>query len=200
MDTNPEQTDGIDVNTNTARVVEQKKTTPVYQIGAALRDGREAQGLTVEQVADRLCFTPQRVREIENNEFIQTTPAKAYARGYVRAYAKLVKLDIDAILAEFDKIEFPEEKHKRSPQLVIKREQGLSNHTARKFGIGIAAMVMLLVGFWWRSAHDATVATESVPIQAELPLQSAPQQTSSVSQQQAQAPQQTEAVTITPTT
>ncbi len=69
--------------------------------GAELRAAREAAGMSEEQAADALRLAVTVVRAVESNAF-QALPAPAYARGYVRAYARLLGLDADALLCGQD--------------------------------------------------------------------------------------------------
>lgn len=68
-------------------------------LGAILRTAREAAGMSEQQVGDTLRLPASVVRTLEANGF-QTLPAPAYARGYVRAYARLLELDAEALLYE----------------------------------------------------------------------------------------------------
>lgn len=67
---------------------QQHASTP----GAALAAAREALGLTVEQVADQLKLAPRQVLAIEQGDFA-ALPNRAVTRGFIRAYAKAVRLD-----------------------------------------------------------------------------------------------------------
>ncbi|WP_028104436.1 helix-turn-helix domain-containing protein [Pseudoduganella violaceinigra] len=66
--------------------------------GAALVAAREAMGLSVEQVADQLKLAPRQVLAIEQGN-IDALPNRAVARGFIRAYAKAVRLDPAPLVA-----------------------------------------------------------------------------------------------------
>jgi len=66
--------------------------------GAKLAAGRVALGWTVEQVAAQLKLAPRQIIALEKDDY-PALPEAAIVKGFTRAYAKLVKLDPDPILA-----------------------------------------------------------------------------------------------------
>lgn len=66
-------------------------------LGQALQAGREARGLSREEVAKALRLSISTVRRLENEDW-ETMPAPVFVRGYVSSYARLVGLDADALL------------------------------------------------------------------------------------------------------
>ncbi len=69
--------------------------------GESLRKAREDKGWEVAEVASQLNLTPQRLGQIEAGAFDQL-PGHTFARGYIRAYAKLLGLDQARLVLEFD--------------------------------------------------------------------------------------------------
>jgi cytoskeleton protein RodZ len=65
--------------------------------GALLRSAREAGGLTVDAVAQQLKLAPRQVRAIEEGDFIHL-PGRTFVRGFIRNYARLVRLDAESVL------------------------------------------------------------------------------------------------------
>ena len=69
--------------------------------GLRLTSAREKLGLSVQDVAHYLNLTPDIIRALEQGEYAQL-PGKTFAHGYLRAYAKLLKLDDQAfVVADF---------------------------------------------------------------------------------------------------
>jgi cytoskeleton protein RodZ len=66
--------------------------------GAQLAAQREAMGLSVEQIADQLKLAPRQVVALEADDY-DSLPNMAVTRGFVRAYAKVVKLDAAPLVA-----------------------------------------------------------------------------------------------------
>lgn len=71
---------------------------PLRSIGQTLREARESQGLSVEEVATRLRLMQRQVDAIESDDFA-SLGQPVFARGFVRNYAKLLELPHDALLA-----------------------------------------------------------------------------------------------------
>lgn len=70
--------------------------------GRALREAREARGLTVFEVAQSLKFSPRQVEAIEADDFDGLPAGATFIRGFVRSYARLLKLDPAPLLASVD--------------------------------------------------------------------------------------------------
>ncbi|SNS59203.1 cytoskeleton protein RodZ [Noviherbaspirillum humi] len=71
-------------------------------IGEQLSRQRQELGWTVEQVASQLYLAPKQVVAIEANDFA-ALPTMAVTRGFIRAYAKLVRLDPAQLMAALPK-------------------------------------------------------------------------------------------------
>ncbi len=69
--------------------------------GETLRKGRENKNWSLADVAGQLNLTSQRLGQLEAGQFDQL-PGHTFARGYVRAYAKLLGMDQSLIVQEFD--------------------------------------------------------------------------------------------------
>lgn len=69
--------------------------------GKHLQEARRNAGLSTESVAESLRLDPRFVvaLEEENNEVL---PAPTYTRGYIRAYAQLVRCDADELIARYN--------------------------------------------------------------------------------------------------
>lgn len=67
--------------------------------GARLAAYREERGWTVEQVASQLNLAPRQIVAIEQDDY-PSLPGMPIVRGFVRAYAKLLKIDPAPLLAE----------------------------------------------------------------------------------------------------
>lgn len=81
-------------------------------VGQVLRDTREAQGITLEEVAGRLRLMQRQVEAMETDDF-ESLGQPVFARGFVRNYARLLGLEPEALLARMEGA--PEEKPAVSP-------------------------------------------------------------------------------------
>lgn len=70
------------------------------EIGAALAREREAQRMSVEDVSARLKVAATKLRAIESGD-LQAVPDVTFAKGVMRAYARMLHVDIDPLLARF---------------------------------------------------------------------------------------------------
>jgi cytoskeleton protein RodZ len=81
---------------------EEQPATPDVQHhgvpGKALAAQREAMGWTVEQVADQLKLAVRQVVALEAGDYA-SLPSAAVVRGFVRAYAKILKMDAAPLVA-----------------------------------------------------------------------------------------------------
>ncbi|MCK6374620.1 MAG: DUF4115 domain-containing protein [Zoogloea sp.] len=66
--------------------------------GETLRRQREALGLSVSEVANSLKLNPRQVEALESGRFDQL-PGTAFTRGFLRNYARLLKIDPAPLLA-----------------------------------------------------------------------------------------------------
>lgn len=66
-----------------------------------LSNERVKRGLSLQEVADRLKLSRKQLEAIENDEY-DKLPGPAFARGFVRNYAKLLGLDVALLNASLD--------------------------------------------------------------------------------------------------
>ncbi|MDH0748451.1 helix-turn-helix domain-containing protein [Pseudomonas sp. GD03842] len=78
-------------------VVAATRTNP----GETLRQARESKNWSLPDVALRLNLTVTSLGYVESGDF-DKLPGHTFARGYIRAYAKLMGLDQTALVSQFD--------------------------------------------------------------------------------------------------
>ncbi|MGK5045389.1 helix-turn-helix domain-containing protein [Janthinobacterium sp. GB4P2] len=86
------------MNSEWAETPQQQPQGNLALAGAQLKAQREALGWPVEQVADQLKLAPRQVIALEAGD-MAALPNVAVVRGFVRAYAKVVKLDAAPLVA-----------------------------------------------------------------------------------------------------
>ncbi|MER2178839.1 MAG: RodZ domain-containing protein [Stenotrophomonas maltophilia] len=122
--------------------------------GARLRQAREAAGLTLEAVGQRLHMPVQVVKSLEDEQW-QRLGAPVFVRGQLRSYARLLKVDIGEIL---------EQAHIGPivpPQLVSHTHTPRARRIAESLGrrvlyVGITAVLAVPVWFATRGHFDGT--------------------------------------------
>lgn len=119
--------------------------------GAMLQAAREARGLSPLDVSQRLNWLPEYVALIERDEF-ERLRRPAFARGYLRAYARMLGLDETIVLAGYDEVRPAPAKPSakaRSPRPLPLQRTGVGI----MFGLGVLALLVL--GLWWAQAGQA---------------------------------------------
>jgi cytoskeletal protein RodZ len=130
-----------------------------------LRQARQAQNLTLQQVADITKIRTDYLRSLEEGKY-DGFSAPVYLRGFVRSYATLLKLDAARILEELDAELRHTKRHAEPLSLTGQRRSvldwvmlRLSRLDWRRAGIGLGGLVVLagLVTAWvaWRQARTS---------------------------------------------
>jgi cytoskeleton protein RodZ len=74
------------------------RETPPGMAGALLRAARESSGMTIDAVAQHLKLAPRQVKAIEEGNY-KELPGRTFIRGFVRNYARLVRLDPERVVS-----------------------------------------------------------------------------------------------------
>jgi len=139
------------INTKEA-TAESTQTTP----GQQLKKGREALGLTQQQVADRLHLRLGNIQDIETDTH-KASVSITFTKGYVRIYAKLLGMPVDPLLEAFDILHQGE---KQPAKL-----QSFSQRVAKQANDDRWMMVTYLIVFlviaslviWWYQQSDKSI-------------------------------------------
>lgn len=133
--------------------------------GETLRVAREGKNLTLQTVAQQLNLSERSLARIEAGDFSQL-PGHTFARGYVRAYAKLLGLDQARLVQEFDQHTGTSAAGASVNSLGhIDEPVRLSRNMVRFF---LFALVLLLIGgayYWWQ---DQQRVSDSAPAVSAL--------------------------------
>lgn len=163
--------------------------------GAQLAAQRQAKGWSVEHAAGQLKFATRQVIALEADNYA-VLPGPVIVRGFVRAYAKLLGLDANALVASL-----PQEGPVRNEPIVPQRtlstpfsESPLPLGNRSKLSPGLIAggiLVLVLVGAlvavhetdmfddvpqlaWLKSGSKTAAAPEEPPAQAQAETQDLP--------------------------
>jgi len=126
--------------------------------GETLRIAREEKGWPLSAVAQQLNLTERSLARIEAGDFSQL-PGHTFARGYVRAYAKLLGLDQNRLVQEFDLHTGTNASGSNVNSLGRIEEPGrLSRSFMRFFGFALLLLLAAVAWYWWqeRMAREAT--------------------------------------------
>ena len=140
--------------------------------GETLRIARESKNLSLQSVAQQLNLSERSLARIEAGDFSQL-PGHTFARGYVRAYAKVLGLDQNRLVQEFDQHTGTTAAGSNVNSLGhIDQPVRLSRNMIRFF---MFALVLLLVGggfYWWQNQQPvvesgpAVTALERIEVEA----------------------------------
>ncbi len=143
--------------------------------GTELRKAREAQGLLLEEAANKLFLSRQRLIDIENDDFSRIS-SLIYARGYLRAYAKLVGVSETDILKKFGQLELQDQRE-HADLSVIAKSRGKSVSKQRRYvrwiNIIIIGLLILMVVLWWQGKRHTSneVSNNNMVQQVVIPSQ-----------------------------
>jgi cytoskeleton protein RodZ len=149
--------------------------TEVTGVGRELAAAREARGLALADVAQQLKFAPRQLEALEQERF-DALPGATFARGMVRSYARLLKLDPEPLVERVaSRFEVPD-----SNRLAARYHQPVpfsdSARSSTFVYLGISAGVLALVGavaFGW---HQERTAAVKPPAKAATVAGSAPRE------------------------
>ena len=136
-------------------------TTP----GSLLKAARESQGMSEREAADRLNLMPDYVGILERDDY-QALRSPTFARGYVKAYGRLLGLDEPYLLSVYDELK------DASPKGKVKRIETRPlqlQHTGLGVVIGLGVLLLLFAGLWWwrgdGSQPSLSVANDEAQLQ-----------------------------------
>lgn len=151
--------------------------TELIGVGAELRQAREASGLAIDDVAQQLKFAPRQIESLENERF-DRLPGPTIARGMVRNYARLLKIDpeplIERMAPRVEKAPDPGQIAARFRQPVPFSDAGKrSTLIYAGFSIGLLALVGA-VAFGWQKDRAAPEFVAPAQPQREPSVPAAP--------------------------
>lgn len=144
--------------------------------GALLRATREAQGLAVSDIANRLRMGAKQVAALESGDF-SSLPTGTFLRGFVRNYAKTLNLAPDEVLAKLESDHASARPLKATP-VVVPAQQNIKvpvpggELATPKARVAIAGLVVCLlfaaVWYWWEYVrpHRAEGGRAVTPVAA----------------------------------
>lgn len=124
-------------------------TTTVQGFGAALMQARKKRVMSIEDAAAELNILKRHVEALENENYA-ALPQYAFARGFVGNYAKLLGLDSDEIMRQFE-AGYPSDLRADSPQNIKAPVQPMGTlHRGRgqmKVNFGLIAGILAVLVF-----------------------------------------------------
>lgn len=147
---------------------------PAITVGARLKATREAQGLGLGEVADRLKLSIRQLEAIESDHF-SALPGTTFVRGFVRNYARFLGIDPEPLMQDLE-AQFPS-----SVREVANLTKGETSHPVekkqaefeptvvrtnhRRAWLGLALVGVVVAGLvWWmvdgRNQHEEAASDQ----------------------------------------
>jgi cytoskeleton protein RodZ len=151
----------------------QNHSTQHYsRCGGVLKLEREKQGLSVQDICSRLKLSPKQIAALEADHF-DKLPEPTIIRGFIRNYAKLLKLDSTPLLEAYDTLS-----PKALPQLMTveptkhrsiigENKPSLKNYFLMAIGLFVAAGIWFLFHTYVQKPNPSQPTTQKVlPVEA----------------------------------
>ncbi|MGC7589091.1 RodZ domain-containing protein [Bisgaard Taxon 46] len=149
---------------------------PEITLGDKFRQAREAQNLSIEDVSKQIALRPSILQHIEDNEFVHKAIPATFMKGYVKNYAKFLKLPETVWLG----VNFGDDlvndlgKNARATRAV-------NQYSSHNRWIGWLSLIVILVVagmtglWWWESYQQSNVERDNlVQTYVETSTQSSP--------------------------
>lgn len=115
--------------------------------GSAMRSSREEQNLTVQEIATRLRLSVKQIEALEADNF-SALPEPTIVRGFIRNYAKQLKIDAEPLLQAYSAMAPSSEPH----EMIVKPSANMKMTSYKKPNKGLYAFggvaVLLGLGIW----------------------------------------------------
>lgn len=145
---------------NTPKTIQEaQNNAQEITIGDKFRLAREALNLSLEAVSQAISLRPSILQDIENNRFIHRSTPATFVRGYVRSYAKFLKIADSEWL---NVIDFGDEQQNDLGKNA-RATSSVNQYSSHNRWVGyLTALVVLVVlgmtGMWWWESHQQSNA------------------------------------------
>ncbi len=130
-----------------------KATEEATTVGMYLKYTRLNQKKTLDAVSKALCIRKIYIKAIEDSDFKELPPVP-YGTGFVRSYAEYLGLNSDRIVQCYKEESQP---HKEDhPVKIVKRHTALTIPNKKQILIGIAAILLIYLGWVFISFKSST--------------------------------------------
>jgi len=121
--------------------------------GAQLAVVRKAKGYTVEYIANKLHLRISLVDALEADNY-EKMPSAVFVQGYLRAYAKLVDLNPEPLLATYKRNYMTERQHEKAALWQSRRDTNSAERAIRWLTTVFGLAVLIAVAIWWHKSSD----------------------------------------------
>lgn len=127
--------------------------------GSRLRQARQQQGLSEEEVARRLHMSVTFVRAIEADDY-ERLPEAAFIKGYMRNYARLVHVPADEVANLFQQMIEEDDRGAAEDSAAQTASRPDADGGSRKLIWVLPVLILLAIGWWLSGDRDPEVREE----------------------------------------
>ncbi|PKM30594.1 MAG: hypothetical protein CVV07_05015 [Gammaproteobacteria bacterium HGW-Gammaproteobacteria-11] len=142
--------------------IDKEPIHPPVNPGKDLRAGREQRGLSVADAAASLRLPVKTLEHIEAGRF-EALPGNTFSRGYVRSYARLLGLDANRLVVQFDQFVGAEEREGKVGAIdTLNKPVRRGLHFTRLGSLLVVLAVIASGVLWWHESRMAQPVLERV--------------------------------------
>lgn len=158
--------------------------------GERLQAARIQQGLSLEDVANRMHLSVNILEAIEENDFEEIT-APIFVKGYLRAYARIVTIDEDEMIEQYNGFYSGEDPPISSTSNTIPELSVADARIKWTTYLVIAVLLVLLAAWWWnrQSTDDDPISLDTNATDQQLAEQADVAGSSTIEAASEQAPE-----------
>jgi cytoskeleton protein RodZ len=137
--------------------------------GERLAVARREQQIAVIEIAKELHLDEYKVRALERNDF-DVIGAPVFAKGHLRKYAQLVKVDAADVMADYYQLN----RSTGAPPVISIRPKPRQVMSPGPWAAVIILILVAATAYWWFAAREATTGRPVTGEIAPLPQESLP--------------------------
>ena len=163
------------VSVPTSELVSSVKTP-----GQLLREARLIANQTDAEIASRLYLSRGIIRALEEDDYAKL-PGLSFARGYLRAYARIVGISEPTIMSAFTALKITKNQTPTTafPMTHIKKQVTANDKSVRWITYLIITVLASLMVIWWRNHDDKIEDVTAVPLSPTVDVSPVPSSTNS---------------------
>lgn len=150
--------------------------------GQVLRAEREALGVTTRDVAETLNLSITMVEAIEADDY-ERMPAPVFARGYIRAYARLLSLEPEPLVARYPQDTGVVDGNGATRRSAVELLRQNARLAASVGGLVLLLLLVLLAVWLWPDSESAAEAASEPEVEAPAALPEAANTAADMSEQ-----------------
>ena len=130
------------------------------EFGDRFRAAREAAGLSTAEVAEELRLAEDIIKALENSQ-LDSLPAPTFTQGYIRSYAKMLKLPVDEIIKAYDRL-IPEKEAPLTGRSAVSVQKDSSDIAIKLISFGLLIAALVLLAFWFQQTDFKFLNSDNI--------------------------------------